>query len=41
MSANVPLNRDVAGIGAEFSQQDRKCFENKAPSKLKTSNDCG
>jgi hypothetical protein len=41
MAANVPLNRDVAGNGTEFSRQDRKCFENKAQGKLKTSNACG
>jgi hypothetical protein len=35
------LIRDVAGTGTEFSRQDKKCFENKAPCKLKTSNDCG
>jgi hypothetical protein len=35
------LIRDVAATGTEFSRQDRKCFENKAPGKLKTSNDCG
>jgi hypothetical protein len=38
---NVPLNRDVAGFGTEFSRQDRKCFENRTFGKLKTSNDCG
>jgi hypothetical protein len=41
MASNVPLNRDVAGIGTEFSRQDRKCFGNKTPGKLKTSNDRG
>jgi hypothetical protein len=35
------LIRDVAGIGTEFSRQDRKCFENRTPGKLKTSNDRG
>jgi hypothetical protein len=38
---NVPLNRDVAGFGTEFSRQDRKCFGNKTPGKQKTSNACG
>jgi hypothetical protein len=32
------LIRDVAGTGTEFSRQDRKCFENRARGKLKTSN---
>jgi hypothetical protein len=35
------LIRDVAGTGTEFSRQDRKCFENKTPSKQKTSNAWG
>jgi hypothetical protein len=41
ISGNVPLNRDVAGFGTEFSRQDRKCFGNKTSGKLKTSNDRG
>jgi hypothetical protein len=41
ISGNVPLNRDVAGFGTEFSRQDRKCFENRTPGKQKTSNDRG
>jgi hypothetical protein len=41
ITANVPLIRDVAGTGTEFSRQDRKCFENRTPGKQKTSNDCG
>jgi hypothetical protein len=41
ISSNVPLNRDVAGIGTEFSRQDRKCFGNRTPGKLKSSNDRG
>jgi hypothetical protein len=35
------LIRDVAGIGTEFSRQDKKCFGNKTSGKQKTSNDCG